>query len=79
MEKMLKSLTKNVIDFCTAFTPYSYVLLVVTCLVVGIMLAIPSDKAHEKAKEYGGWAIIGSILIAGCVTIGKAIGKGWSF
>ena len=53
--------------------------MVVTCLVVGIMLAIPSDKAHEKAKEYGGWAIIGSILIAGCVTIGKAIGKGWSF
>lgn len=43
MEKMLKSLAKNVVDFCTAVAPYSYVLLVLTCLVVGIMLAIPDS------------------------------------
>ena len=73
MEKMLKSLAKNVIDFCTAFTPYSYVLLVVTCLVVGILFAIPNEKFHEAAKGHIGWVFIGVIFIVGCVAIGKAI------
>ena len=43
------------------------------------MLAVPSDKLHDKAKSYGGWAIIGTALIAGCVTVGKGIATNWSF
>lgn len=59
--------------------PYSYVFAIVTALVVGIMLAVPSEKLHDKAKSYGGWAIIGTALIAGCVTVGKGIATNWSF
>lgn len=75
----MDKLAKNIIAFCTAVTPYSYVLAVVTALIVGIMFALPSEKAHEKAKSYGGWGIAGTLLVAGCVTIGKWIGNNWSF
>lgn len=75
----MAKLAKNIVDFCGAVAPYSYVFAIVTVLVVGIMFAIPNDKLHEKAKSYGGWAIIGTAFIAGCVTIGKGIATNWSF
>ena len=75
----MDKLAKNITDFCETVAPYAYVLAVLACLVVGIMFALPSQKAHDTAKSYGGWAIIGTILVAGCVTIGKWIGSQWSF
>ena len=56
----MAKLAKNIVDFCGAVAPYSYVFAVVTALVVGVMLAVPSEKLHEKAKSYGGWAILGT-------------------
>lgn len=75
----MPKIAENIMNFCTTVAPYSYVLAVITCLVVGVMFTLPSDKAHEKAKSYGGWAIIGTILIAGCVTIGKWVAGNWTF
>lgn len=75
----MAKLAKNILDFCETVAPYSYVLTVVTVLLVGIMFAMPSEKAHEKAKSYGGWGIAGSLLVSGCVTIGKWIAENWSF
>ena len=72
----MAKLAKNIVDFCGTVAPYSYVFAV---LVVGVMLAVPSEKLHDKAKSYGGWAIIGTALIAGCVTVGKGIATNWSF
>lgn len=72
-------LAKNIVDFCDAVAPYAYVLAVVTVLVVGILFAVPSEKAHEKAKSFGPLAIIGTLLVAGCVTVGKWIAGNWSF
>ena len=40
---------------------------------------IPSEKLHKFASSYGPKILIGVGLIAGCVYIGKAIGKQWSF
>ena len=75
----MAKLEKNIVDFCGAVAPYSYVFAVVTALVVGIMLAVPSEKLHEKAKSYGGWAILGTSFIAGCVYLGKNLTSYWSF
>ena len=75
----MAKLAKNIVDFCGAVAPYSYVFAVVTALVVGVMLAVPSDKLHEKAKSYGGWAILGTLFIAGCVYLGKNLTSYWSF
>ena len=75
----MAKLAKNIVDFCGAVAPYSYVLAVVTALVVGVMLAVPSEKLHEKAKSYGGWAILGTSFIAGCVYLGKNLTSYWSF
>lgn len=75
----MKTLATNILDFCGDLAPYAYVLAVVAALVVGICLAVPSKKAHEFATSYGPAAIIGTILVAGCVTLGKWIGNSWSF
>ncbi len=75
----MEKLAKNIIDFCDKISPYAYVGAVVVCLIVGFMLVIPSDESRKKARSYGGWAILGTILIAGCVTIGKGIANNWTF
>lgn len=75
----MAKLAKNIVDFCGAVAPYSYVFAVVTALVVGVMLAVPSEKLHEKEKSYGGWAILGTSFIAGCVYLGKNLTSYWSF
>ena len=75
----MDKIAKNIVDFFFSLAPYSYVLAVVVALIVGIMFALPSEKAHEKAKSYGGWGIVGTILVAGCVTIGKWLANNWSF
>lgn len=75
----MEKLAKNVVNFCNTLAPYAYVGTVVVCLIVGIMLLLPSEKAHDKAKSYGGWAIVGTMLISGCVTIGKWIAGNWTF
>ena len=75
----MAKLAKNIVDFFGAVAPYSYVFAVVTALVVGVMLAVPSEKLHEKAKSYGGWAILGTSFIAGCVYLGKNLTSYWSF
>ena len=75
----MPKLAKNIVDFCSAVAPYSYALAALTTLIVGIMFAMPSEKAHEKAKSYGGWGIAGTLLVAGCVTFGKWVVANWKF
>lgn len=75
----IQTIADNVTKFCETVAPYAYVLAVVAILIVGIMFALPSEKAHEKAKSYGGWVILGTLLVAGCVTIGKWITGNWTF
>ncbi len=75
----MEQIAQNIVDFCDTVAPYSYVLAIVVALTVGIMFTLPSEKAHEKAKSYGGWGIVGTIVVAGCVTIGKWIANNWSF
>ena len=43
----MAKLAKNIIDFCSTMAPYAYVLAVVTIFIVGVMFALPSEKAHE--------------------------------
>lgn len=75
----MAKLAKNIVDFCTAVEPYAYVMAVVGCLVLGFCFVIPSEKLHKFASSYGPKILIGVGLIAGCVYIGKTIGKQWSF
>lgn len=75
----MEALANNILAFCNTVRPYSYLLAIIAALSVGIMLAIPNQKAHDFAKSYGPIAIFGTVLIAGCVTLGQWLGGLWSF
>ncbi len=53
--------------------PYAWVIIMVGLITIGIMFAIPSEKAREKAKASAPWIIIGVLLIAGAIYIGDWI------
>lgn len=61
----------NVYNLCTSAQPYTYVLAVVSFLIIGVMFTIPSDESRQKAKKALPWVIIGVILIIGAVYMGK--------
>ena len=61
----------NVYNLCTSVQPYTYVLAVVSFLIIGVMFTIPSDESRQKAKKALPWVIIGVILIIGAVYMGK--------
>ena len=47
--------------------------------VVGIALAIPSDKTKEFAKSHWATVILGTIIVCGCVYVGDWFFKKISF
>lgn len=61
----------NVYNLCTSVQPYTYVLAVVSFLIIGVMFTIPSDESRQKAKKALPWVINGVILIIGAVYMGK--------
>lgn len=75
----MDKLASNIVNFCSSVSIYAYVLAIVAALIVGVMMLIPSEKCHAFALKYGGLAIVGTILIAGCVTLGKWIAGNWTF
>lgn len=60
----------NITGLCSTLQPYGYVLAIVAALVIGVMLAVPSDKSHEAAKKIAPWVIIGVILFIGATSLG---------
>lgn len=60
----------NITGLCSTLQPYGYVLAVVAALVIGVMLAVPSDKSHEAAKKIAPWVAIGIILFIGATSLG---------
>lgn len=53
----------------------------VPCLIIaicccGFMLLWPDSDISRKVKKYLPLAIIGCLLVVGCVELGEAIGKG---
>ena len=75
----MEEFATNVMNLCSAFQPYAYLLAVVAALVLGIMFGIPSDKSHELAKKIAPWVILGIILVAGAPTIGKWLAEQITF
>lgn len=62
---------ENIYNLCSTVQPYTYVLVIVAFLVIGVMLIIPSDESRQKAKKATPWVIIGAIVILGAVYMGK--------
>lgn len=62
---------ENIYNLCSTVQPYTYVLVIVAFLVIGVMFVIPSDESHQKAKKAAPWVIIGAIVILGAVYMGK--------
>lgn len=53
----------------------------VPCLVLaialcGFMLLWPDTDVSRKVKKYLPLAIVGCLLVVGCITLGESIGKG---
>lgn len=62
---------ENVYNLCTEVQPYTYVLAIVSLLVIGVMCVIPSNESRDKAKKAIPWVIVGVLLILGAVYGGK--------
>lgn len=62
---------KNITGLCSTLQPYGYVAAIVSAAVIGIMLAVPSEKAHEKAKKIAPWVAIGLILFMSATSLGN--------
>lgn len=63
----------NVYNLCVAVQPYTYVLLILAALVIGVLFAIPSEKTHEVAKKIAPFCLLGAIIILGAVHLGEWI------
>ncbi len=61
----------NVTGICSELQPYGYVLAIVSALVIGAMLAIPSDKSHQLAVKILPWVAIGVIVVVGATSLGS--------
>ena len=61
----------NIYKLCVTVQPYTYVLAIVSFIVIGVMFVIPSDESRQKAKKALPWVILGVILIIGAVYMGK--------
>lgn len=70
---------ENIKNLCEAAQPYGYIAAIVAILTIGVMLAIPSEKAHEKAKAAIPWVIIGVCFINGAIYIGTWISTQMAF
>ena len=75
MDKFAENI-KNILSACT---PYAWLLPVIGLAIIGIAMAIPSDKTKEFAKGHWGAVILGTIIFAGCIYIGDWIAGKISF
>lgn len=63
--------TENIYRLCEEAQPYTYVLAIVSFLVIGAMFLIPSEEGRQKAKKALPWVIVGVLLMLGAVYGGK--------
>lgn len=75
MDKFANNI-KNLLEACT---PYAWILSIIGFAIVGIALAIPSDKTKEFAKSHWASVIVGTIIVCGCVYLGDWVFKKISF
>ena len=62
---------ENIYRLCEEAQPYTYVLAIVSYLVIGAMFLIPSEEGRQKAKKALPWVIVGVLLMLGAVYGGK--------
>lgn len=62
---------ENIYRLCEEAQPYTYVLAIVSFLVIGAMFLIPSEEGRQKAKKALPWVIVGVLLMLGAVYGGK--------
>ena len=41
----------NIYNLCTEIQPYTYILVIVALIIIGVMLLVPSDESRQKAKK----------------------------
>lgn len=75
MDKFANNI-KNLLEACT---PYAWILPIIGFAIVGVALAIPSDKTKEFAKSHCASVILGTIIVCGCVYLGDWVFKKISF
>ena len=62
---------ENIYRLCEEAQPYTYVLAIVSFLVIDAMFLIPSEEGRQKAKKALPWVIVGVLLMLGAVYGGK--------
>lgn len=67
----MEKFAENIYRLCEEAQPYTYVLAIVSFLVIGAMFLIPSEEGRQKAKKALPWVIVGVLLMLGAVYGGK--------
>ena len=70
---------ENINKFCTTIQPYTWILVVVALMVIGVMLIIPSEQLHQRALKALPWVIVGAMIVLGAVYIAKWITQNIAF
>lgn len=67
----MSDLETSVQNIYNWITPGTWVLVLAAFAVCGVMMIVPSEKAHEAVKKHIAGIAIGSILFIGAATIAK--------
>ncbi len=67
----MEGVANSLQQICQSIMPYATILAIVSFVVIGVMLIVPSDEAHQKAKNAVPWVVIGAIVLLGAVSIGN--------
>ena len=72
-EFIMDKFANNINTLIEACTPYAWILPVLGFLIIGVALAIPSEKTKEFAKGHWAFVILGTMLVAGAIYMGNWI------
>lgn len=68
----------QILGLCAEFQSQGYILITISCLIIGAVLAL-SEDGTEKLKKRGIWIVLGWIIFSGALTIGAQYGNQLKF
>ena len=75
----MQQFMQGLYDICNTFSPFVYLLVAVSLIIIGVMFIVPSQKAKEIAKSHVGWVVIGCGIVLGALTFAREISSRFVF
>lgn len=71
--------TSSVLNLISDVSNYAYLIPIIGGLIIGLAWGIPGDGGTEFAKKHWKGVIGGTMLVAGCIYLGKYVYGKMSF